>query len=137
MQWFISPKSLINGECRRGSWPIQELHTAVNKLFNCRQSLNQSNSNKPSLQKRDQQMFQRKLYTNYVFCVVYCLLCCVLFVVLCIVCCVSQYCVVPTIECKFVQPNSIFLFLIICMVLLEIESTKKLYNMYISVFRWG
>ena len=26
-------------------------------------------------------MFQRKLYNNYVFCVVYCLLCCVLFVV--------------------------------------------------------
>ena len=28
-----------------------------------------------------QKMFQRKLYNNYVFCVVYCLLCCVLFVV--------------------------------------------------------
>ena len=26
-------------------------------------------------------MFQRKLYNNYVYCVVYCLLCCVLFVV--------------------------------------------------------
>ena len=33
---------------------------------------------------------------------------CVLFVVLCIVCCVSQYCVVPTIKCKFVQQNLIF-----------------------------
>ena len=32
-----------------------------------------------------------------------CILCCVLFVVLCIVCCVSQYCVVPTINCKFFQ----------------------------------
>ena len=81
VRWFISPKSLINGGCRRGSWPIQELHTAVNKLFNCCQSLNQSNSNKPSLQKRGQHMFQRKLYTNYVFCVMYCLLCYVLFVV--------------------------------------------------------
>ena len=28
-----------------------------------------------------QKVFQRKLYNNYVFCVVYCLLCCVLFVV--------------------------------------------------------
>ena len=28
-----------------------------------------------------QKMFQRKLYNNYIFCVVYCLLCCVLFVV--------------------------------------------------------
>ena len=81
VRWFISQKSLINGGCRRGSWPIQEPHTAVNKLFNCRQSLNQSNSNKPSHQKRGQQMFQRKLYTNYVFYVVYCLLCCVLFLV--------------------------------------------------------
>ena len=35
-------------------------------------------SNKPSLQKRPwhgQEMYQRKLYTNYVFCVVYCVLC--------------------------------------------------------------
>ena len=28
-----------------------------------------------------QKMFQRKLYNNYIFCIVYCLLCCVLFVV--------------------------------------------------------
>ena len=35
-------------------------------------------------------------------------MCCVLFVVLCIVCCVSQYCVVPTIKCKFFQQNLIF-----------------------------
>ena len=35
-------------------------------------------------------------------------MCCVLFVVLCIVCCVSQYCVVPTIKCKFFQQNVIF-----------------------------
>ena len=45
-------------------------------------------------------MFQRKLY-NYEFCVM-------CFVVLCIVCCVSQYCVVPTINCKFFQQNSFF-----------------------------
>ena len=72
-------------------------------------------------------MFQRKLYNNYVFCIVYCLVvlcsaCCVsqycvvitfkckksfkgnyittMYFVLCIVCCVSQYCVVPTIKCK-------------------------------------
>ena len=31
--------------------------------------------------KNEKKMFQRKLYNNYVFCVVYCLLCCVLFVV--------------------------------------------------------
>ena len=35
-------------------------------------------------------------------------MCCVLFVVLCIVCCVSQYCVVPTIKCKFFQQILIF-----------------------------
>ena len=35
-------------------------------------------------------------------------MCCVLFVVLCIVCWVSQYCVVPTIKCKFFQQNLIF-----------------------------
>ena len=52
-------------------------------------------------------MFQRKLYNNFVFCVVYCLLYCVLFVVLCIVCYVSQYCVVPTIKCKFFQHHLI------------------------------
>ena len=52
VRWFINPKSLLNGGYRRGSWPIQEPHIAVNKLFNCRQSLIQSNSNKPSLQKR-------------------------------------------------------------------------------------
>ena len=47
-------------------------------------------------------MFQRKLYTNYVFCVVYC--------VLCIVCCVSQYSVVPTIKCIFLQQNLMLFF---------------------------
>ena len=30
VRWFISSKSLIiNGGCRRGSWPIQEPHTAT------------------------------------------------------------------------------------------------------------
>ena len=33
MRWFISPKSLINGGCRRGSWPIQEPHTATTSTF--------------------------------------------------------------------------------------------------------
>ena len=27
------PKSLINGRCRRGSWPIQEPHTATTSKF--------------------------------------------------------------------------------------------------------
>ena len=42
----------------------QTSSVAVNKLFNCRRSLNQSNSNKQPLQKRrwrGQKMFQRKL----------------------------------------------------------------------------
>ena len=34
-------------------------------------------------------------------------MCCVLLVVLYIICCVSQYCVVPTIKCKFFQQNLI------------------------------
>ena len=41
-----------------------------------------------------------------VLCVVYCVLCIVLCIVCCVLCvvyCVSQYCVVPTIKCKFFQ----------------------------------
>ena len=96
------------GECKEGSVHLTLTLTTIfyrcQQNFNCRQSLNQSNSNKPPLQKRpnDHIFFQRKLYNNYVFCVVYCLLCC-------IVCCASQYCVVPTFKCKFVQQN-LFIF---------------------------
>ena len=42
----------------------QTSSVAVNKLFNCRRSINQSNSNKPSVQNghnEAQKMFQRKL----------------------------------------------------------------------------
>ena len=75
----------VNRLCASNPNPNNHLLSLFNKLFNCRRSRNQSNSNKPPLQKRPKTT----------------ILCCVLFIVLCIVCCVSQYCVVPTIKCKF------------------------------------
>ena len=63
----------------------QTSSVAVNKLFNSRRSLNQSNSNKPSLQNgltRPTNISKEIIYQL-------CILFCVLFVVLCIVCCVS------------------------------------------------
>ena len=132
----------------------------VQLLFNCRRSLNQSNSNKPPLQKRPkkcfkgiyittmyfalcivccvvycllcitvlhcdnnqmQKMFQRKLYTTMYF--VLCIVCCVVYCV----CCVSQYCVVPTIKCKFFQQNLFYFFInthkfILCKLLMFFSS---------------
>ena len=64
------------------------------KLFNCRRSLNKSNSNKPSLQKWPWKCFKGNYKPTMYF-------------VLGIVCCVSQYCVVTTIKCKFFQQNFI------------------------------
>ena len=75
----------------------QTSSVAVNKLFNCRRSLNQSTSNKTSLQKRPE--VKKFFKGNYKP---------TMYFVLCIVCCVSQYCVVPTMKCKFFQQNLIF-----------------------------
>ena len=50
----------------------QPSSVAVNKLFNCRRSLNQFNSNKPSLQKRGQKCSKEIINRLCIFCCVLC-----------------------------------------------------------------
>ena len=52
-------------------------------------------------------MFQRKLYNNYVFCVVYCLLCCVVYCLLCItvLCCANDQMQIFSIKFNFFHKN--------------------------------
>ena len=104
MAWtiFHHRSSYERGKCK-GSVHLTLSLTTI--FYRCQQTVQLPPVTKPiqlkqtTSPKTKKKMFQRKLYNNYVFCIVYCLLC--------IVCCVSQYCVVPTIKCKFFQQNLI------------------------------
>ena len=87
MDWttFHHISSYECGECKEGS-----VHLTLTTIFcRCQQTVQLPPVPKPiqlkqpPFQKRPkrQKMFKKKLYNNYVFCVVYCLLYCVLFVV--------------------------------------------------------
>ena len=72
------------GECKEGSVHLALTLTTI--FCRCQQIVQLPPVPKPIqlkkiTSKNGHKMFQRKLYNNYVFCVVYCLLCCVLFVV--------------------------------------------------------
>ena len=86
MAWstFHHRSSYECGECKEGSVHLTLTITTI--FCRCQQHDQLPPVSKPIQLKKTplqnvQKMFQRKLYNNYVFCVVYCLLCCVLFVV--------------------------------------------------------
>ena len=80
----------------------QPSSVAVNKLFNCCRSLNQSNSNKPSLQNGLEEA-KKRFKGNYKP---------TMYFLLCFVCCVSQYTVLCQqwiwMKCNFFQQNYYF-----------------------------
>ena len=87
MAWttFHHRSSYECGECKEGSVHLTLTITII--FCRCQQTVQLPPVPKPiqlkqnHLSKNGQKMFERKLYNNYVFCVVYCLLCCLLFVV--------------------------------------------------------
>ena len=107
MAWttFHHRSSYKCGECKEGSVHLTLTLTTIFCRYQQTVQLppvpNPIQLKQTTSQKTAKKYFKRNYITTMYFF-------CVFFVVLCIVCCVSQYCVVPTIKCKFFQQNLIF-----------------------------
>ena len=92
------------GECKEGS-----VHLTLTTIFcRCQQTVQLPPVPKTiELKQTTSPKTVKKCFIGNYITTMYFVLC-IVFFVLYIVCCISQYCVVPTIKCKFFQQNLLF-----------------------------